>query len=430
MNICLFEDAGVLNLSPVNDLRHTSELICGATTLKDKLANSLSGDKLQYILHVRKYLETRSVVKFPGLKINKLAQEKTLFLNSRIVFSRNFIRGLLFTIDEFENTVLLKGKIVVAACVNPGKLTSLKNKVENKSENNLLGFNDFHKSGLKEVQIKDLNIDENEELSFIDYPSDLISHHEKEMEEDLQYLFDSIRSTRSFGIRAEVINRKKVFISRDCRISSQVVLDASEGSIFISPKATIEPFTYVKGPVFIGSSSTVRSGSKLYGPLSIGDHCKISGEIVSSVIHSYFNKQHYGFLGHSYMCEWVNLGAGTTTSNLKNNYSKITLEIKDRKIETGSIFLGSIIGDHTKTGINTMLNTGSVIGISCNLFGGGFHPKYIRGFSWADSKTDKHNIYDIEKAITTAKISMKRRNILMSKAYENLFRYHFKKIRK
>ena len=134
-------------------------------------------------------------------------------------------------------------------------------------------------------------------------------------------------------------------------------------------------------------------------------------------------------MGHSYLCEWVNLGAGTSTSNLKNNYSKIMLKLKGKTVNTGSIFLGSIIGDHTKTSINTMLNTGSTIGISSNLYGGGFHSKNIPPFSWADAQSGTNVKYDIEKALITAKISMKRRNATMSKAYENLMRYYFKKNR-
>lgn len=430
MNICIFEDAGVYNLSPVNDLRHTTELVCGAFTLKEKLENILSGGKHNFTIHARKHLESLCKDKFTGLKVNYLPKENTLFLNSRIIYSKNFIEGLLLTLDEFENIILLKGKTVTAAYISSGKTGSIKSKIESKSDKNLLGYSDFHKSKLKEVQIKDLSIDENEELTIIDYPSDLVLHHEKEIETDLQYLIKKSKGLRSARTRAEIINGQRIYISAGCNINQNAVLDASKGDIYISNNVSIEPFSYIQGPVYIGDNSTVRAGSKLYGPLRIGRYCKVSGEITSSVIHSYFNKQHHGFLGHSYICEWVNLGAGTTTSNLKNNYSQIVTELKDRKIDTGSIFLGSIIGDHTKTGINTMLNTGTIIGISSNLFGGKYQPKYIKAFSWADSDSGKTVLYDIEKAVSTAKISMKRRNISMTKANENLLRYYFKMIKK
>jgi len=430
MNICIFEDAGVNNLTPVNDLRYTSELICGTFSLKEKLENILSGGKHHFTIHVRKSLENLCREKFKEFNINSLPKENVLFLNSRIIYSKDFIDGLILTLDEFENIVLLKGKTVVAAYVSSSKTSSIKNKIESKTDNNLLGYNDFHKAKLKEVQIKDLNIDENEELTFIDYPSDLILCLEKEIETDLKFLIEKSKGSKSSKTRAEIINGKRVFISAGCRINSNVVLDASKGDIYISPDVIIEPFSYIQGPVYIGGNSTVRAGSKLYGPLRIGGHCKVSGEITSSVTHSYFNKQHNGFLGHSYLCEWVNLGAGTTTSNLKNNYSPVVIELKNRKLDTGSIFLGSIMGDHTKTGINSMLNTGTVIGISSNLFGSGYQRKNIKAFSWADADSGKTVLYDIEKAVFTAKTSMKRRNVSMSKAYESLLKYYFRKIKK
>ena len=199
--------------------------------------------------------------------------------------------------------------------------------------------------------------------------------------------------------------------------------------IYIFGNTSLEPFSYIVGPAYIGEYSTVRSGTKLYGPIRIGNYCKVSGELVSSILHSYVNKQHLGFLGHSYLCEWVNIGAGATTSNLKNNYSTISIKLEKNTIDTGSIFLGSIIGDHTKTGINSMLNTGTIIGISCNLYGSGYQPKTVSSFSWVDAASGKTEKYDLSKAINTAKISMKRRNVNMSRAYENLLSLHYKNTR-
>src|SRR5205085_2824186 len=151
----------------------------------------------------------------------------------------------------------------------------------------------------------------------------------------------------------------------------------------------------------------------------------VSGEITNAIIHSHVNKQHLGFLGHSYLCEWVNLGAGTTTSNLKNNYAKISINTGGKQVNTNSIFLGSIIGDHTKTGIQTMMNTGSLVGISCNVYGSGYHRNLIKSFTWDNASNDSSISYMLEKAISTGKISMSRRGIDMSDAYEKAFRYIF-----
>ena len=429
MNVCIFEDAQAVNLTPVNDLRHSSELICGVFSLKEKIANIFPSKKYRLTLHVRKHLEQYCAGKFPNSKINTLYSGDTLFLNSRVIFSRNFVEGLLLNLSDFKNTAFLKNKTITAFYCTADNTGSIKKIIESRTGNNLIGLRDIKKLKLKEVQIDELDSDTAEELVFIDYPSDLVLYHETEIINDLQFLFKTFKHTNQGKYRVQLINSKRIFISKNCSINQNTVLDASKGNIFISKGVTIEPFSYIAGPVYIGENSTVRAGSKLYGPLRIGNHCKVSGEIVSSIIHSYFNKQHHGFLGHSYLCEWVNLGAGTSTSNLKNNYSKIMLKLKGKTVNTSSIFLGSIIGDHTKTSINTMLNTGSTIGISSNLYGGGFHSKNIPPFSWADAQSGTNVKYDIEKALITAKISMKRRNATMSKAYENLMRYYFKKNR-
>ncbi len=227
----------------------------------------------------------------------------------------------------------------------------------------------------------------------------------------------------NYDLSLAMKGKKKLQLGKKCSIGKNVVFDTSAGRILIGDNTTIEPFVYIKGPVYIGEGCTIRAGSQLYGTLRIGGNCKVSGEITCSILHSYVNKQHYGFLGHSYLCEWVNLGAGTTTSNLKNNYSKIVLNINDEKINTNSIFLGSIIGDHTKTGIQTMLNTGTMVGISSNLYGAGYHNKRINSFSWEDASNKEVISYEIEKAISTARISMSRRNVNITEAYEKMLRY-------
>ncbi|MGA2668041.1 MAG: putative sugar nucleotidyl transferase [Ignavibacteria bacterium] len=426
MKICIFEDSSVSSLAPLNHLRHTSELICGALPLKEKIKYFL-GDKYRISIHCRNYFADFFKEIYPNLEINKLSGGDYLFLNSRVIFTKFFIDGLLLTLQDFENTALIKDNTVIAFYITEKKLPAFRKRLESKRDNNLISINDLAGMKIKLFQVDELNNDETEELNIIYYPSDLILYHELEIKKDLEILLKKA-GPRRFNTNAELINRSKVYIGRGCDISRHSVLDASKGPVFISDNCVIEPFSFIQGPVYVGEGSTVRSGSKLYGPLRIGDHCKVSGEMISSIIHSYVNKQHLGFLGHSYLCEWVNLGAGTTTSNLKNNYSEIAVKLGGKDVPTGSIFLGSLIGDHTKTGITTTLNTGTFIGISCNLYGSGFHPKTVRSFTWGDA-SGKTVVYDIEKAVKTAKISMKRRDINMSKLYENLMRYHFKNIR-
>ena len=153
----------------------------------------------------------------------------------------------------------------------------------------------------------------------------------------------------------------------------------------------------------------INPGAKLRGNVTLGPMCRIGGEVKDVIFHGYSNKQHDGFLGHSYIGEWVNLRANTNNSNLKNNYSNVRLRIEDEVIETGKQFFGTMIGDYSRTGISTMLNTGTIIGLGANIFGGGFQDKYIPSFQWGkESKTE------LDKFLLVAEKMQKRRDKKMS----------------
>ncbi|MFI5144673.1 MAG: putative sugar nucleotidyl transferase, partial [Ignavibacteria bacterium] len=401
-------------------LRHTSDILCGIFSLRDKTENILQQQNIG--VHCRKSLSSFYKEANPGSTVNTYATDDYLFLSSRLIYTKTFIEGLLLTVDEIKDTIILHNNNIVAFIISKSKIQQLA-RIINQGDG-LISFNKIKSLNLKPVQLSQLNTDEADELKIISSPADLVLYHEEELLKDLEILLKWKKKEKRHRIQAESINPARIFTEQNCKIDRNVVIDATKGPVYISKNVEIEPFSYIKGPVYIGENSLVRSGSKLYGPLRIGDNCKVSGEITSSIFHSHVNKQHLGFIGHSYICEWINLGAGTTTSNLKNNYSQISIQINKNKINTGSIFLGSIIGDHTKTGISTMLNSGTVIGISCNLFGGGFHPKFINSFSWSDAG-GKLSRYELDKALNTAKISMGRRNLRMSPSYEKLFRSYF-----
>ena len=159
-----------------------------------------------------------------------------------------------------------------------------------------------------------------------------------------------------------------------------VIINDDNGPVIIGKNVIIEPFTILNGPLFIGEDCLIKSHSKIANSI-INHHCKISGEIHFSIFQPYSNKAHHGFLGHSFVGSWVNLGAGTTTSNQKNNYSNISVKWNGELINIGSIFFGSVIGDHVKTAIGTNLNTGTVIGMGSNIVSQSFPPRYIPPFS-------------------------------------------------
>ncbi|MBZ0263869.1 hypothetical protein K8I28_04300 [bacterium] len=220
--------------------------------------------------------------------------------------------------------------------------------------------------------------------------------------------------------RTTLVEEDNIVISAGANISPGVVLDASAGSIVIDENVRIMPNAVIIGPVYIGKDSVIKPGAKLFGPLSVGPVCKLGGEVEESIIQGYSNKQHEGFLGHALVGEWVNLGADTNNSDLKNNYSSISIVLDGENIDTGEQFFGGILGDHVKTGINTMLNTGTVIGVGSNIFGSDFPPKHIEPFSWGSAAGMK--IYEFDRFIHTARTVMARRNIPLTPAMAALLR--------
>ncbi len=192
---------------------------------------------------------------------------------------------------------------------------------------------------------------------------------------------------------------------------SAVILE--KGNVRIEEGVEIEPCAVLdarQGPIYIGRGTIVRAGATLKGPLSIGPGCRVGGEVVHSIFHGYSNKAHYGFIGHSYIGEWVNLGAGTTNSNLKNNYGTVKVIVNGREVDTGQQFMGCFVGDFAKTGIGTLITTGAVIGVGANVFGGGVTPKFVPSFSWG-----AEGRYDWDKFLGAAEAMRQRRGKTLTK---------------
>lgn len=196
-------------------------------------------------------------------------------------------------------------------------------------------------------------------------------------------------------------------ISKQATIHDTCVIDESVGPVLIAAGVRVEPFVYIRGPVAIGSDSLIRAGTRLYGPVVIGPGCKVGGEVEDSIIHGFSNKQHDGFLGHSWVGEWCNLGAGTTTSDLKNTYGSVSIQTPSQTVQTGRRFLGSLLGDHTRTAIGTRFMTGTVTGIFTNIATDGLPPRFVPSFTW-DAALG--TTYDLDKALDVARTVMARRN--------------------
>ena len=196
--------------------------------------------------------------------------------------------------------------------------------------------------------------------------------------------------------------------------------NTNEGPIFIDANAEIMEGTHIRGPFYLGKHSTLKLGTRVYGATTIGPHCKVGGEISNSIFWGYSNKAHDGFVGNSIIGEWCNLGADTNTSNLKNNYSsvKIWSYVKGNFADTGLTFCGLIMGDHSKCGINTMFNTGTVTGVGANIFGGGFPNKHLPSFSWGGA--EGMETYDLDKAFATIEKVMQRRSLPLTTEIKTL----------
>ncbi|HEX6629152.1 MAG TPA: putative sugar nucleotidyl transferase [Gemmatimonadaceae bacterium] len=222
-------------------------------------------------------------------------------------------------------------------------------------------------------------------------------------------------------VTATTMGDHGVFVEEGAEIGPHVVLDASHGPILIRRGAVIAPFTLLVGPISIGRASQVL-GDRVIGS-SIGDHCKVRGELSSTIVLGHSNKGHAGFVGHSYLGRWVNLGAITTTSNMKNTYGPVQLWTPTGERSTGLQFLGTLFGDHAKTGIGTMLTTGTVMGAGANVFGANIPPKVVPPFAWGSA--EPYDTYDVTKFLTVAERMMARRQVdLGEKARKQLAEAH------
>ncbi len=199
-----------------------------------------------------------------------------------------------------------------------------------------------------------------------------------------------------------------------------MVFDLTDGPILVRKGAEISAFTRIIGPVFIGEKAII-VGDRVSSS-SIGEVSKVRGEVSNTIVLGYSNKGHTGFVGHSYLGRWVNLGAGTTTSNLKNTYGKVQLQTSGRLRDTGEQFLGTFFGDYSKTGIGTMLTTGTVIGAGANVFGSGMPAKSVAAFAWGAEER-----YEIEKFLEVAARMMARRHVGLSDGAREMIRGAYSK---
>ncbi len=245
-------------------------------------------------------------------------------------------------------------------------------------------------------------------------PYDIFRLNGVALELDFKFITKG-RKSAPISATNRVIAPENVFLEEGAIVECSI-LNASTGPIYIGVDAEIMEGSIVRGPLALCEHAGLKMGAKIYGPTTIGPHSKVGGEVNNSVIIGYSNKGHDGFLGNSVLGEWCNLGADTNNSNLKNNYEEVKLwSYREHSfVRTGLQFCGLIMGDHSKCGINTMFNTGTVVGVSANIFGSGFPRNFVPSFSWGGAQGVMD--YTVNKALQTARKVMERRGIELSVA--------------
>lgn len=268
-------------------------------------------------------------------------------------------------------------------------------------------------------------INYSEEFLKISFPWDIFSLNEKAIALDFKQLTKGKSSENISATNTVLGEAENIFLEKGAKVEA-AILNTNGGYIYIGKNAEIMEGSVVRGSLALCESATLKLSTKIYGATTVGPHSKVGGEVNNSVIQGYSNKGHDGFLGNSVIGEWCNLGADTNNSNLKNNYGEVRVWNYEQNdyIKTGKQFLGLIMGDHSKCGINTMFNTGTVVGVFANIFGGNFPPKYIPSYSWGGS--DGFTTYQFPKAIEVAKAVMNRRSIVLSTQDEEILAYLFK----
>ena len=395
MQINIFEDSKWENFLPLTYTRAVFDLRSGIFKLREKIAHYYQKHNCNLI--VRKDLEELYKNRFPNRSINQLIKGSNLFINGRLLISYEIAEKINSLTDNsglfFQQTCIAFKKNIDSdtsiSCENISKL------MEDISH--------------KEADIKP-----------IDYIWELVDKNSNEIKKDYKIVIENKKNHINKNGNYHLINPEEIFIAKDVTVLPNVVLDASDGPIFLDDHSTIMPNVVIYGPAYIGKNSVIKVGAKIYQGLSIGKFCKVGGEVEQTIFQGYSNKQHDGFLGHSYIGEWVNLGADTNNSNLKNNYKKVKVFFypEGKYTDTGLQFFGMIIGDHSKTGINTMFNTGCVVGVGCNLYSADLFTGIIPSFSWGSASNLRN--YRVNKMIETARIVKKRRGLKLERFEERI----------
>ena len=316
-------------------------------------------------------------------------------------------------LSEKYPMVELENNVMINASVIPSK--NMVEQIKSLKHNQAIFYNEelIAFFSLSDVETIDFElfykINLNEETIIIKNTWDIFSNNGIALQRDYEKITEG-RKSLPIPDSVNVVNPEQIFIEEGA-ILNFVTINASKGPVYIGKNSEIMEGSIIRGPLALCEGAVLKLGTKIYGPTTVGPYSKVGGEVNNSVISGYSNKGHDGFLGNSVIGEWCNLGADTNTSNLKNNYAEVRLWDYEsgRFASTGLQFCGLMMGDHSKCAINTMFNTGTVVGVCANIFGSGFPRNFVPSFSWGGSQG--FTTYLTSKAFEVAKIVMSRRNV-------------------
>ncbi len=382
MNIILFEDNSWESLLPLTFARPVADLRIGILKISEKWKfyfNEIHG------YHTRSYLSSKYPIH---------TGTDNLLINGSILPEDN-LAGSLKSLKPMQ--ALIKEDKFIA--VRFGKTA-------------LDEFNPLYRENYELIQYKG-------DIDYINHPWHLFEKNGKEIIRDYGIITKTCKSNKLSGSN-NIISPENVFVEEGVQ-AEYITINASKGPVYIGKNTELMEGSVIRGPFAICEGSLLKLSAKIYGPTTIGPYCQAGGEIKNSILQAYSNKSHDGYLGNSVVGEWCNIGADTNCSNLKNNYTEVKLWSykEERFIPTGLQFCGLIMGDHSKCSINTMFNTGTVVGMSANIFGTGFPRNFIPSFSWGGSQG--FSTYSLDKALETAKIAMSMKNVLFDKKDKEIF---------
>lgn len=370
---------------PLTFTRPVAELRCGILTFTERWQKLLNSESISFL--TEEYLQQ---------KFQKPNEKESLLIVPNFIPNAELLEKIKNL--KIGEGIVYQNEIIVARIENPNfPIQKIEKKIEIKD--NILFFNKLPDLFLKNTQA-------------IDFDFELITKGKK-----------SQPISKTNGILG---NPEHIFLEEGA-IIEYCTLNTSKGKIYIGRDAEVMEGCHLRGAISLGEHSIFNMGAKIYGSTTIGPHCKIGGEVNNLIVFGYSNKAHDGFLGNSVIGEWCNIGADTNSSNLKNTYNNINLwSYKTKHFEdSGLQFCGLLMGDHSKTAINTQLNTGTTVGVFANIFKEGFLPKYIDNFSWGGIMGEERFL--LEESYKLAERVMLRRNKTLSDEDKNILKYIYEK---